>query len=120
MRLIGQVITGLGEGQKIGYPTANLDCDDNTLEGGVYAAFVVYQGKEYPAALMVGGDFGADPQRKVEVYLLDQDVALVGETLEVAVMERVSEMRRVNSREELLEKIEKDIARIRSLCSPVL
>ena len=82
MKLSGRVIAGLGQGRLLGYPTANLDCDPGTLEGGVYAAFVVYRGVRYPAALMIGigGDFsakggpasGADAKPKVEVHLLDQ------------------------------------------------
>lgn len=117
MRISGRVITGLGQGRTLGYPTANLDCDPGALEGGVYAAFVIYRGVRYPAALMVGGDFGADAKPKVEAHLLDQELELVGETLDVEVLERVSEMRRVSSREELLRKIEGDLSRVRILCS---
>ena len=116
MKLSGRVIAGLGQGRLLGYPTANLDCDPGALEGGVYAAFVVYRGARYPAALMIGGDFGAAAKSKVEVHLLDQEVELVGEELVVDVLERVSEMRRVNSREELLQKIAEDIARVREIC----
>lgn len=115
--LHGRVVTGLGEGRKLGYPTANLDCDNADLTGGVYAAFVVYRGTRYPAALMIGGDFGADAKPKVEVHLLDQHMELVGEKLTVDVVERVSGMRRVSSREELLQKIEEDMKKIR-LCLP--
>ena len=117
MKLSGRVITGLGQGRLLGYPTANLECDPGTLEGGVYAAFVVFRDVRYPAALMIGGDFGADAKPKVEAHLLDQEMELVGEELVVDVLERVSEMRRVNSREELLKKIEEDIARVRAVCS---
>ncbi len=116
MKLSGRVIAGLGQGRMLGYPTANLACDPRALEGGVYAAFVVYRGARYPAALMIGGDFSADAKPKVEVHLLDQAMELVGETLDVYVLERVSEMRRVHSREELLRKIEEDISRVRVLC----
>lgn len=117
MRLSGRVITGRGEGRLLGYPTANLDCDPGELEGGVYAAFVVFRGVRYPAALMIGGDFGADEKPKVEAHLLDQQLELVGEELVVDVLERVSDMKRVNSREELLEKIEEDMLSIRRLLS---
>lgn len=113
MQLSGRVITGRGEGRMLGYPTANLDCDPGELQGGVYAAFVVFRGARYPAALMIGGDFGADAKPKVEAHILDQDMELVGEELVVDVVERVSEMRRVSSREELLEKIEDDIQKVR-------
>lgn len=116
--LHGRVITGLGEGRTLGYPTANLDCDSGNLEGGVYAAFVIYRGVRYQAALMVGGDLGADAKSKVEVHVLDQQMELVGEELDVEIVARVSDMRRVASREELLVKIEEDIKKIR-ICLPV-
>ena len=116
MKLSGRGITGRGEGRTLGYPTANLECDPGTLEGGVYAAFVVYRGARYTAALMIGGDFGANAKPKVEVHLLDQEIELVGEELTVDVGERVSEMKRVNSREELLQKIEADIQYVRKIC----
>lgn len=113
MKFSGCVIAGLGQGRLLGYPTANLDCDPGALEGGVYAAFVVYRGARYPAALMIGGDFGADAKPKVEVHLFDQQLELVGEELVVDVLERVSDMRRVASVDELLKKIEDDVKRIR-------
>ncbi|MEK7532644.1 MAG: riboflavin kinase [Patescibacteria group bacterium] len=116
MKFSGRVITGLGQGRLLGYPTANLECDPGTLEGGVYAAFVVFRDVRYPAALMIGGDFGANAKPKVEVHLLDQEIELVGEELTVDVGERVSEMKRVNSREELLQKIEADIQYVRKIC----
>lgn len=119
MMIEGRVITGLGEGRKLGFPTANLDTESD-LEGGVYAALVIFRGKKYPAALMIGGDFGTDKKRKVEVHLLDQDRELVGEELEVEVVQKVSDMKKVESPEALLAKVEDDISMIRKICLPAL
>ena len=118
--LRGRVITGLGEGRKLGYPTANLDCDDTNVEGGVYAAFVVYRGHEYPAALMIGGDFGTDTKRKVEVHLLGEDMSLVGEELAVRVVARVSAMEHVSGLPALHAKIDNDIRMIQVICLQAL
>ena len=117
MQLRGLVIEGLGEGRKLGYPTANLDCDDKQLESGVYAARVLYKGQSYGAALAIGGDFGQDSRRKVEVHLLDLDprTVLNGDELAVEVLEKVSEMRKVETLKELIEKIEEDIGEIRGI-----
>lgn len=79
----------------------------------MYAAFVIYRGVRYPAALMIGGDFTTDAKPKVEVHLLGQHMELVGEELAVEVVAHVSDMRRVASVRELLKKIEDDIQKVR-------
>lgn len=81
----------------------------------MYAALVIFRGKKYPAALMIGGDFGVDTKQKVEVHLLDQNIELVGEELVVEVIEKVSDMKKVESREALLAKIENDITMVREV-----
>jgi len=53
--LEGKVIEGHKRGQKIGVPTANLDCGDQLIPAdGVYAGRCTYLGRTYSAAISIG------------------------------------------------------------------
>ena len=69
-------------GHELGYPTANLDWDDQLLvpADGVYAGYVIVSGDRLPAAISVGTNpqFQGRSQR-VEAYVLDRtDLELYG------------------------------------------
>src|SRR5439155_1255619 len=53
--LEGKVIEGHKRGQKIGVPTANLDCGDQLIPAdGVYAGRCTHARKTYSAAISIG------------------------------------------------------------------
>lgn len=109
----GVVIHGDGIGKKLGYPTANLNVsvESTGQKAGVYAAYAFLNEKKYRAALAIQEKLG-----KVEAHLLDytgQD--FYGERLEVEAMERVSGMEKCETKKDLIEKIKKDIQKIKML-----
>lgn len=108
----GKVIQGDGMGEKYGYPTANLDTQsqDTHLKVGVYAGYAWYRNKKYPAAIVLQGN-----PWKVEVHLLGYTGDLYGEELKVDAMERVSEVEKCDTEEELIAKIRHDIELVKEL-----
>ena len=111
--MIGRVIHGDGQGKALGYPTANLAVDLRTLDtpDGVYAAWAVWQGKRYPAAVIISRVVD-----KYEVHLIDSVLAdFYGDELRVDIAVRVSDIERCASVEELKEKIDSDIRDIRNV-----
>lgn len=114
--ICGTVIAGDKLGQKLGFPTANLDVTGLVLPpNGVYAAVTRYDGRLYRAALNIGvrPTVAAGRQLRVEAHLLDFVGDLYGRELELEIGEKLREEKRFGSVEELKEQIAKDVAGVR-------
>jgi riboflavin kinase/FMN adenylyltransferase len=114
--LAGTVIHGDQLGHKIGFPTANLDATGRALPpNGVYAVHAEVLGAEppsYRAVVNIGvrptvND--GNPQRRVEVHLLDFQGELYGKEIELTFVEKLREERKFASLEALREQIDRDI-----------
>lgn len=115
MIISGRVIGGLQQARQLGYPTANVDVQVD-LDRGVYAAWVSFGGQRHGAALMVGGDFGKDKHPKVEAHIIDMPhVDLYGQELSIECLQRVSNMKPLAMRDELLRKIKADLDTIKEI-----
>lgn len=110
-RLEGKVIANLGNGKKLGFPTANIDPDACMVKplAGVYATDAVVGGKTYRAVTNIGNNptFGAK-KTTVETHLLDFDGELYGEKLVIAFLKRLRGEIRFDSLEMLKEQIAQD------------
>jgi len=116
----GRVIRGDQIGRELGYPTANLELSSDYKlipPDGIYAVKVKHSDKIYNGMLNIGlrptFDF-KDPQRKLEVNLLDFKADLYGEYLSLKLMKRIRDEKKFDSRKELIEEIRKDEVRIRN------
>jgi riboflavin kinase/FMN adenylyltransferase len=113
------VVHGAQRGRTLGYPTANLSPD---VEGyipadGVYAAFLVIDGKRYPAAVSVGNNptFEGIPAKQVEAHAIDQSLDLYGSTVEVEFVKFIRGMRKFSGVEELAANMAADEKLIRAV-----
>jgi riboflavin kinase/FMN adenylyltransferase len=113
--LEGEVVEGDKRGRELGMPTANIVPDDTlvTPGHGVYAAWA----HGHPAAVNVGVRPTFDTGRGllVEAYLIDFDGDLYGETLRIAFIERMRGEKRFESVEALVEQMQRDVERARTL-----
>jgi len=138
--MLGEVISGRGRGEQLGFPTANLRPADQLLPAdGVYAGWVTLAAGAAGAAgrgsrrKAGGGTKAADgiyqgainvgmrptfheTERVVEVHLLDYpgSGALYGQALEVVFVARIREERAFTSAAELKAQIAQDVDAIRS------
>ncbi|PAT10294.1 riboflavin biosynthesis protein RibF [Corynebacterium hadale] len=128
--VISVIERGAGRGgRELGYPTANQYVEEmSALPGdGVYAGWVtiiddapidgdIEPGVRYPAAISVGTNptFG-DTRRSVESYILDRDADLYGRMACVEFVDKVRDMVKFNSVDELLENMARDVARTREI-----
>ncbi len=114
----GRVIKGERLGQKLGFPTANLDVTDLALPpNGVYAGLANFKGKAYRAALNIGfrPTVASSAQLvHVEAYLLNFNAEIYGEELEVEMGEKLRQERKFASSTELREQIAHDVAAVAS------
>ena len=109
--LEGRVVEGHKRGQKIGVPTANLDCGDQLiLADGVYAGRAKYGSRTYSAAISIGTlpTFG-EYARQVEVHLIDFSANLYGQTLRVEVLDWLRDQRKFSGIDALKLQLNKDI-----------
>ena len=114
-RLTGQVGRGAERGRQLGFPTANLTHVLNLIPGnGVYAATTMIGGLRFSAAVNVGPNptFG-ESSRKVEVHILDFSGDLYGKTLNIDFLQRLRDVRRFASVDELLSQLQKDLQDVR-------
>lgn len=127
MKLHGRVIAGLGIGKQLGYPTANLEifggsasgapeAEPRDIQSGVYAARVTFDGATYDAAVIIGARLKND-KPLIEIYFLDFEGDLYGQELQVAVVQRISDIVGYKDEEELIQKIKQDVEKVR-LCLP--
>ncbi len=118
-RIRGQVIRGAGRGKRLGFPTANLDGITTLVPAeGIYAGRVSIGDRLRPAALSLGPNPTFDDgRRKVEVHVLDFDGWLYDRELEVEFVDRLREIRRYESVDELLVQMHRDVAATRQVAA---
>ena len=115
--LDGEVISGHGRGQGLGFPTANLQTWPRLLlpGQGIYAGVAEVRGHRHLAAIDVGTNptFGVEPLH-VEAFLLDYEgTDLRGESFAVEFWERLRDEVRYDSVDELVAAIGDDVERTR-------
>ncbi len=116
-RLSGLVGTGQRRGQKLGFPTANLEQVRTLIPGdGVYAVRVPHEGKKWPGAANVGPNptFGENA-RKVEIHLIGFQGDLYGKPLAVDFLERLRDTLPFKNITELVEQLRRDIDQARRI-----
>ncbi|MCF7930002.1 MAG: bifunctional riboflavin kinase/FAD synthetase [Acholeplasmataceae bacterium] len=114
----GQVVHGNHVGHKLGFPTANIDYDHYFLpESGVYYVRVLYKGKWYHAMANIGNNptLNFSLEKRLEVYILDFNKDIYGETLDIVFFERFRDELKFKGKKELIEQLKKDEIVVRRL-----
>jgi riboflavin kinase / FMN adenylyltransferase len=116
--LRGRVIVGDRRGRTLGFPTANLHLGRRLQlpPDGVYAVWVLLDGRRHPGVLNIGErpTFG-ERRRTVEVHLLDFTGDLYGRWLRVELIERLRGEVRFDGVAALRAAIAADVARARDV-----
>lgn len=115
----GEVVHGDERGRTLGFPTANLVPDPRLVvpDHGVYACRAVVDGTAHAAAVNVGvrPTFKTGRGLLVEAFLLDFAGDLYGRELRLHFLERLRGEHRFDSVDELVERMELDVAETRRL-----
>ena len=119
--LDGTVVTGHGRGRGIGFPTANVDTQNELRPAaGVYAIRVRFgggsEGTWHPGVANIGvkPTFGVN-EVTIEAHLLDFSGDLYGKELRVQFLERLRAERRFGSVAELVGQIKRDVEAARTV-----
>jgi riboflavin kinase/FMN adenylyltransferase len=115
--LAGKIIRGDQLGNKLGFPTANLDTTGLLLPpNGVYAAHAMVGGQSHRAVLNIGHRPTLNqpaPQPRVEIHLLDFTGDLYDQEMEITFGPKLRNEHKFASLEELKAQIARDIAEAR-------
>lgn len=117
--ILGTVVHGEAVGNKIGFPTANLSAHSEQFPpNGVYLAEASIQGKSYHGVINLGVRptvARGEPQRTLEIHLLDFDRDIYGEEIEVRFLQYLRSEQRFGSIDALKQQIETDVRQAREL-----
>src|SRR5690606_23395265 len=110
--LSGKVVHGDKIGRTLGFPTANLEVEKYKLipGNGVYIVKVIFQNQIYKGLLSIGTrpTVTNSNEKRMEVYILDFDKEIYGETLNLEFIEFIRDDMKFNSLEELIEQMNLD------------
>ncbi len=115
----GTVVPGDGRGRSLGFPTANLKPENETLPGsGVYACWCQVDARRDGPPVRAVANIGRRPtfgggRSSVEAHLLDFTEDIYGHRLRLGLKARLREERRFAGPEELREQIARDVVEAR-------
>lgn len=114
-RLSGRVVKGKQIGRTLGFPTANMQCNDLDQlvpANGIYAVLVEWKGTFLKGALSIGHrptfDNGA---RTIEVHILEFEEDIYGDDITLHFKNYLRPELKFHSAEELVTQMQNDITR---------
>ncbi|MGL5315446.1 MAG: bifunctional riboflavin kinase/FAD synthetase [Peptostreptococcaceae bacterium] len=113
--LSGKVIHARKLGRTIGFPTANIEINEDVVipKGGIYATKVHIDDEIFYGATNIGYNPTVNGQRlSIETNILDFDRDIYGEIIKLEFLERTRDEKKFSSIEELKNQLEKDTSYI--------
>src|SRR5699024_2242234 len=115
----GLVVDGDKRGRQIGFPTANLQIDDDKLlpKQGVYGVYVYVKENKYYGLLNLGVKptfHDHLPKPSPEVYILDFKEDIYGDVIEIEWITFVREEKKFNGIDEIVAQLTADEKYIRN------
>lgn len=109
----GTVIRGDGRGKSLGYPTANIVLSSPVKlvpQDGIYVGMVRRRSSVCYGLISIGTrpTFVENAERSIEVYLIDFEGDLYGESIEIRFLKRLREERKFPTAEELIQQMNDD------------
>ena len=116
MKFTTQVIKGQGRGKTLGFPTFNLRIpQDFSAKQGIYAGWVWINNQKYIGAFHSGPiPVFAQPQARLEVFVLDYDNPDPISTLSFELIHYLRPVKNFASPQALARQISRDVAQVRA------
>lgn len=115
--IMGKVISGSNRGNKLGFPTANIEANHNNVipKPGVYKTNTIIDGKRYTSATNIGYNptFGGKVL-KIETHILDFKSNIYGKTIEIEFLSFLRDDMKFANIDGLINQLNTDIDRIKS------
>jgi riboflavin kinase/FMN adenylyltransferase len=118
----GTVVHGRNRGNKIGFPTANLELIDELCpKTGVYAVIPEIDGIKYKGVANIGYSPTFDDHKfTVEVHFIDFREDLYGRKIKVNFIQRLRGEKKFSGIEELSQQISKDVLQAQEIVSSII
>ena len=117
--LSGTVVRGLQNGRKLGFPTANIQVNDEFKlipKTGIYVVYVYCEGKKYAGMLSIGYNPTFEgKEQTIEVNILDFNKDIYGENLTLEFVDFIRNEKKFESVDALVEEIKNDEKVTRSI-----
>lgn len=117
-KLHGRVIHGEERGRKLGFPTANIQIEDEIIlpANGVYASLVDYQNKTYWGMTNIGikPTIGVDLPKTIEINIFDFAEQIYNKNLTIHLVKYIRTEKNFTSLEGLRKQLIKDQKVIRN------
>ena len=116
--LDGRVVPGAHRGRELGFPTANLETNNELLPpNGVYATMTTIDGIVHPSITNVGvrPTFGDTTRTIIEAYVLGYEGDLYGRQVRLGFVQRLRDERKFEDVDALRAQIEADRRRAERL-----
>ncbi len=111
-QLLGKVVMGNQIGQKIGFPTANIDLENDFKlipSIGVYAILVEYKDTIYKGMLNIGIRPTLNINKlSIEAHIFDFNKDIYGQYLKIFLVDKIRDEQRFNGLDELVIQLQKD------------
>ena len=112
----GKVIPGNSLGHTIGYPTANIELDENKLypKVGVYSGYAIVDGIKYLSMINIGTHPTIKELSKeiIEVHIINQNIDLYNKEITLIFKDFIRNEKKFNSLEELINQLDFDKEKI--------
>ncbi|OPJ57138.1 bifunctional riboflavin kinase/FAD synthetase [Alkalithermobacter paradoxus] len=115
--LQGKVIHGMKLGRRLGFPTANIQINEDVVipKKGVYYTKIYFKNKVYYGATNIGlNPTIGNRSLSIETYILDFDRDIYEEEIIIHFIERIRDEKKFHSLNELTSQMKKDIEYIRN------
>lgn len=111
VRITGIVIYGNQLGRTVGMPTANFDYQDVNLEGVYVSKVILPDGRIRPGLTNIGTKPSVDDSGKknIETYIIDFSGDLYGRRLTIEVFDKIRDIKKFSSLNEVKEQVDKDL-----------
>ncbi len=116
--IISNVSDGLKNGEKLGFPTANIipEKERVILPDGVYAGEAIIDNVTYKAVINIGKNPTFESTiRTIEAHIFDFDEDIYDKEIKVIFKSYIRSEKKFNTKDELKEQIKKDIERAKKL-----
>jgi len=112
----GVVVAGESRGKELGFPTANLEIEDDTKlipRNGVYAVRVELDGNQIHGVMNIGHKptFSENEPKSIEVHLFEFDKDIYGKELIVTLVAYLRSETKFGSADALINQLEDDKSR---------
>jgi len=115
----GKTVKGKGLGRQIGFPTINVDPQEELcLRFGVYAGRIIIDGRQYKAAINFGKKPTVENLKRpiIEVHIVEPfSIKKLPEYITVCFDRFIRDEKKFNSLEELIFQIKKDVELIKRI-----